>query len=196
MTRAITGGISYAQRRPHSRPGVVTALAAIPGLVDYVRTVPPNSSAKRRGTMHMVLNLAVVMLFVAGWHGGVLVSRDQISVDHRYARAGQWREVSVRARAGTRVTVARADELDVNQRRSATPTVTSAAARLVLLSDAERHADMKVFFTLMRGLCTVVQTCAMLASISNAACAMRCAPVRSMTIGVRSGPKPTAVPFS
>jgi nitrite reductase/ring-hydroxylating ferredoxin subunit len=30
-----------------------------------------------------------------GWLGGTLVSRNQVSVDHRYANAGKWREESV-----------------------------------------------------------------------------------------------------
>jgi uncharacterized membrane protein/nitrite reductase/ring-hydroxylating ferredoxin subunit len=123
--------------------GVVAALiAAIPGFVDYLRTVPPNSSGKGRATKHMLLNLsavilfvvaiwlrrgsaapeasvlvlegiAVAALFVAGWLGGVLVSRNQISVDHRYARAGQWKDEDVRA-ASDQV-VAASDELEVDQ---------------------------------------------------------------------------------
>jgi len=103
--------------------GVVMALiAAVPGFIDYMTTVPPNSSAKRRATKHMAVNLTAVTLFATawviryptmampgpavlglealgfgflvagGWMGGVLVSRNQISVDHRYAGAGKWRE--------------------------------------------------------------------------------------------------------
>jgi nitrite reductase/ring-hydroxylating ferredoxin subunit/uncharacterized membrane protein len=124
--------------------GIATALlAAVPGLIDYVRTVPPDSSGKRRATLHMVLNLSVVamfavatwlgraspapetpilvleglataMLFVAGWHGGVLVSRNQISVDHRYAESGRWREANVSA-GDKAVAIGRADELKPNQ---------------------------------------------------------------------------------
>jgi nitrite reductase/ring-hydroxylating ferredoxin subunit/uncharacterized membrane protein len=125
--------------------GITTALlAAIPGLVDYVRTVPPDSSGKRRATLHMVLNLSVVAvfavatwlgraspppgtsilileglataaLFIAGWHGGVLVARNQIGVDHRYAAAGRWREANLSAGGGKPVMVARSDELKPNQ---------------------------------------------------------------------------------
>jgi nitrite reductase/ring-hydroxylating ferredoxin subunit/uncharacterized membrane protein len=125
--------------------GVLAALlAAVPGLIDYVRTVPPKSSGKRRATAHMLLNLSAValfivaiwlrsgsvgpempvllleglgvaMLFVAGWQGGVLVSRNQISVDHRYARAGQWKEETVQSTSGQPAVVARADELKVDQ---------------------------------------------------------------------------------
>jgi nitrite reductase/ring-hydroxylating ferredoxin subunit/uncharacterized membrane protein len=119
-------------------------IAAVPGFIDYFRTVPPNSSGKRRATTHMLLNLTVVaifvvatllrrgsvapdtpvlilegvavaMLFVGGWLGGVLVSRNQISVDHRYARAGKWKEESIRADSGQPVVVAKSDELEVDQ---------------------------------------------------------------------------------
>ena len=126
--------------------GVIAALiAAVPGFVDYVRTVPPRSSGKRRATKHMLVNLAAVILFAAawairdrpeampgagvlmleciavllltagGWMGGVLVSRNQISVDHRYARAGRWKEARVTAFSDQPVAVARADELEVDQ---------------------------------------------------------------------------------
>lgn len=125
--------------------GIIAALlAAVPGWVDYLRTVPPKSSGKRRATAHMLLNLsvvalfvvatwlrsggvgpempvlvleglAVVMLFVAGWQGGVLVSRNQISVDHRYARAGQWKEANVKGGSGQPVVVAVSSELEVDQ---------------------------------------------------------------------------------
>jgi nitrite reductase/ring-hydroxylating ferredoxin subunit/uncharacterized membrane protein len=124
--------------------GILTALlAAVPGLIDYLRTVPPNSSGKRRATKHMLLNLsaltlfivatllrgnsvgpvtgvvvleglAVAMLFIGGWLGGVLVSRNQISVDHRYARAGKWKDERHRV-SGQPIVVARSDELEVDQ---------------------------------------------------------------------------------
>src|SRR5918912_3195927 len=49
--------------------GIVTALvAALPGFVDYFRTVPPKSSGRERATRHMLLNLTTVVLFaVAVW---------------------------------------------------------------------------------------------------------------------------------
>jgi nitrite reductase/ring-hydroxylating ferredoxin subunit/uncharacterized membrane protein len=125
--------------------GIATALlAAVPGLIDYLRTVPPHSSGKRRATLHMVLNLsavtifvlatwlrgrtvapdtsvlvleglAVAVLFAGGWLGGVLVSRNQISVDHRYAQAGKWKEERITVRPDQPVIVAASDELKVNQ---------------------------------------------------------------------------------
>jgi nitrite reductase/ring-hydroxylating ferredoxin subunit len=47
--------------------------------------------------------------------GGTLVYRNQIGVDHRYARSGKWREQEVAGRSGESVVVARGDELKVDQ---------------------------------------------------------------------------------
>src|SRR5687768_12177107 len=99
--------------------GIISALAAaLPGFIDYLFTVPPDSSAKKRATIHMSLMLSVVTiftlafflrdenpsltiilleaagtvaLFAGGWHGGTLVSRNQIGIDIRYAGAGKWK---------------------------------------------------------------------------------------------------------
>jgi nitrite reductase/ring-hydroxylating ferredoxin subunit/uncharacterized membrane protein len=124
--------------------GIAMALlAAVPGFIDYRHSVPPDSSAKRRATTHALVNLSGVGLFgvscllrgggppgvldllleaigagllgAGGWLGGVLVSRNQISVDHRYAGAGKWREATVEARPGQPVVVGRAGELEVDQ---------------------------------------------------------------------------------
>ena len=126
--------------------GIVAALvAAVPGFIDYLFTVPPRSSGKRRATRHMLVNLlAVVLVAVAwimrremvggpdmwvlglelaalglltagGWMGGVLVNRNQIGVDHRYAGAGKWKEERIDAHADAPVVVAKADELKVDQ---------------------------------------------------------------------------------
>jgi uncharacterized membrane protein/nitrite reductase/ring-hydroxylating ferredoxin subunit len=124
--------------------GVVAALvAAIPGLIDYLYSVPPDSTGKQRATRHMLLNLSVVVLFVAAllgrqdspptprivaleglavglmsmaaWMGGVLVSRNQIGVDHRYAGAGKWKESWFDAEPGEPLVVADCRELGVNQ---------------------------------------------------------------------------------
>jgi len=126
--------------------GIAMALvAAVPGLVDYLFTVPPRSTGKQRATRHMLANLSAVSLFAVawwlrgdaaavpstlqlvleavgaglltagGWMGGVLVNRNQIGVDPRYANAGKWKEARVDARPGVPVTVATADELEVNQ---------------------------------------------------------------------------------
>ncbi|MFN2566464.1 MAG: DUF2231 domain-containing protein [Gemmatimonadaceae bacterium] len=126
--------------------GVAMALiAAVPGFIDYLYTVPPRSTGKRRATRHMLVNLSAVALFVAawgirgsvdampgvvqlaleafgaallgvgGWMGGVLVNRNQIGVDHRYAGAGKWREAAVVVPRGEPAMVAQSDELRVNQ---------------------------------------------------------------------------------
>jgi uncharacterized membrane protein/nitrite reductase/ring-hydroxylating ferredoxin subunit len=124
--------------------GIITALvAAVPGFIDYVYTVPPRSTGKQRATRHMLVNLSAValvaiawllrqdagvslavlgleavgvaLLAVGGWMGGVLVSRNQISVDHRYAQAGKWKEANIDRRAGGPIVVADTDELKIDQ---------------------------------------------------------------------------------
>jgi nitrite reductase/ring-hydroxylating ferredoxin subunit/uncharacterized membrane protein len=128
--------------------GVVTGIiAAIPGLIDFTFTVPPNSSGRKRAIKHMLLmisamvifalsrwirgdalnppdvlllgleGIAVLALMVGGWHGGTLVSRNQISVDHRYANAGKWKEESVAKPAGGDPVVVGAAGLEVDQMR-------------------------------------------------------------------------------
>lgn len=103
--------------------GCVGAVAAaVPGAVDWMTVVPPESSAKRRGLIHGSLNslnlllfiyiayrlgspasrpdgvtlglmaIGVVILGIAGWMGGTLVYRNQIGIDHRYAGAGKFKE--------------------------------------------------------------------------------------------------------
>ena len=120
-------------------------LAAIPGILDYLKRVPPNSTGKTRAARHGLVNVcalvlfsvawfirgaadappdtavvlveavAVALLMAGGWMGGTLVNRNQIGVDHRYANAGKWREETVTAPPGEPVTVARAGELKDNQ---------------------------------------------------------------------------------
>src|SRR5947209_4121297 len=47
---------------------IVTGLgAAVPGLVDYFFAIPPNSSAKRRATWHMLVNVAALASFGIAW---------------------------------------------------------------------------------------------------------------------------------
>ncbi|PYR67196.1 MAG: hypothetical protein DMF87_24575 [Acidobacteria bacterium] len=104
--------------------GLVAGLvAAVPGAIDYLGSVPPQSSAKERATKHALLNVASLALFAAGWlagrrrggnalpialhgagtatlcaagwMGGTLAYRNQIGVDHRYASAGTWQEERV-----------------------------------------------------------------------------------------------------
>jgi nitrite reductase/ring-hydroxylating ferredoxin subunit/uncharacterized membrane protein len=126
--------------------GIATALmAAVPGVIDYLHTVPPESSAKVRATKHMLANLTAVALFAIAWWirggaatppsvivlglevvglgllgaggymGGTLVTRNMIGVDHRYAQAGKWREETIDARKGQPFIAARHDELKVDQ---------------------------------------------------------------------------------
>ena len=98
---------------------VGAVLAALPGALDWLTVVPPNSSAKQRGLIHGGLNTLDLLLFiyvayrlgspsarpdgvalslmgigvailgVTGWLGGTLAYRNQIGVDRRYANAGQ-----------------------------------------------------------------------------------------------------------
>jgi nitrite reductase/ring-hydroxylating ferredoxin subunit/uncharacterized membrane protein len=100
---------------------VGAALAAVPGFLDWLTVVPPNSSAKQRGLVHGGLNALNLLLFIyiayrlgspdarpdgvtvflmvagvivlgiAGWLGGTLVYRNQIGIDHRYANAGKFK---------------------------------------------------------------------------------------------------------
>lgn len=124
--------------------GVGTALlAALPGFVDYLFTVPPQSSGKSRATKHMLAMLSVVGLFavawftrdgsaqppgnttlalegigtillgIGGWLGGTLVNRNMIGVDHRYAEAGKWKEESFPSTQEP-IVVAGSEELEVN----------------------------------------------------------------------------------
>ena len=118
-------------------------LAAVPGIVDYFFVIPPNSSAKKRGATHGLINLTIVVIFIivlvvrqrldvsfvlivsleiagvillsiAGWLGGTLVFRNQIGVDVRYAHAGKWKEEYINSADGE-ITVASIDELKINQ---------------------------------------------------------------------------------
>jgi nitrite reductase/ring-hydroxylating ferredoxin subunit/uncharacterized membrane protein len=96
--------------------------AAIPGVIDWISVVPPQSSAKKRGILHGGLNTLVLIAFIiiavrrssaigepgefelglmtvciivlgiSGWLGGTLSYRNQIGVDHRYANAGTYKE--------------------------------------------------------------------------------------------------------
>lgn len=123
---------------------VMGVVAAIPGAIDYFKTVPPASTAKTRATRHALANLSSVSIFtlvallrdpatgpdtlllalealgvglimVGAWMGGTLMVRNQIGVDHRYAEAGQWNEASLEVEPGKPVTVASTNELQVNQ---------------------------------------------------------------------------------
>jgi len=120
------------------------ALAAIPGIIDYIYTVPPHSTAKKRGRKHGLTNVAVIIFFTsaliyrannevpninilialegagwilllfAGWMGGTLVIRNQIGVDPRYADAGKWKEEYLEA-GKDEIEVGNINDLKVNQ---------------------------------------------------------------------------------
>ena len=152
----LTGAFGFsvagaARRRPeltsvsrHLVPAGIAAglAAAVPGLIDYLNSVPPQSSAKERATKHALLNVSALGLFAASWlvgrrgdriaapialqglgsalmsiagfMGGTLVYRNQIAVDHRYADAGTWQE-EVRTEDNARALAAAAAPLGVNQ---------------------------------------------------------------------------------
>ena len=118
-------------------------VAAVPGLLDYLYTVPPRSSGKRRATQHLLSNVAGAALFaaarlsreatrasnrglalgaagaglmsLAGWLGGTLVYRNEIGVDVRHAGAGKWREETLSLEAGQPLLAATTSELGVDQ---------------------------------------------------------------------------------
>ncbi len=124
--------------------GIVGAvLAAVPGIIDFIFVVPPDSSAKKRGATHGLMNTTVLVIFaialylkytqniapyiilltevigvaltgIAGWMGGTLVHRNQIGVDIRYAEAGKWKELYIDEKTGP-FEVCNTDELKVNQ---------------------------------------------------------------------------------
>jgi nitrite reductase/ring-hydroxylating ferredoxin subunit/uncharacterized membrane protein len=124
--------------------GIIAAVcAAVPGIIDYIYTVPPKSSAKKRAGIHGVTNTAVLLIFCvalyckhidkfppyivlllefigvvlttyAGWLGGTLVHRNQIGIDVRYAGAGKWKEQYITENTG-RFEVCDVNELQIDQ---------------------------------------------------------------------------------
>jgi uncharacterized membrane protein/nitrite reductase/ring-hydroxylating ferredoxin subunit len=117
-------------------------LAAVPGFIDFLFTVPPNSSGKKRAATHGLINVTMVAVFtiawlvrqnanipflwviimeiagvtllsIAGWMGGTLVYRNQIGIDIRYADAGKWNEAHIEKATG-KIEVATIEELKVN----------------------------------------------------------------------------------
>ena len=119
--------------------------AAIPGFIDYAYSVPPRSSGRRRATSHMLLALGMMVLFLvavvlrrgaiveptiavlaiegagaallaaAGSMGGTLVTRNQISVDHRFAGRRRWSEATIAPDQDGTLAGAASTELGVDQ---------------------------------------------------------------------------------
>ena len=144
VAAAATGNKDLATVSRYLIPTGVAAglVAAVPGIVDYLESVPPNSSGHERARKHGLLNTAALSLFTAGWWmsrrsqsttvplllqglgaaamstaawmGGVLVVRNQIGVDHRYANAGKWQE-ETREHSASRALTSAAAPLGVNQ---------------------------------------------------------------------------------
>jgi nitrite reductase/ring-hydroxylating ferredoxin subunit/uncharacterized membrane protein len=124
---------------------VMGVVAAVPGMIDYFYSVPPNSSARKRGGYHAIANLSAMFLFIiallskggldqapgavtlianlggivlltmGGWMGGTLIHRNFVGPEHRYAQAGKYKEETVEHAPGKPVKVADADELEVDQ---------------------------------------------------------------------------------
>lgn len=126
--------------------GIAAAVvAAVPGLIDYLYTVPPRSSGKTRATKHLLVNSGALALFgvaqwlrrgdrdhpsaavigaeaagtgllmTGAWLGSTLIHRNFVGPDHRYPEAGSFQEERVPYWPGEAVAVAREDELEVNQ---------------------------------------------------------------------------------
>lgn len=121
---------------------VMAVITAIPGFIDFLYTVPPESSGKKRAGKHGIINLimlacftiafflrtsadpnqylllvlevvGIILMGISGWLGGTLVYRNQIGVDPRYAHAAKWKEASFDTDSGE-IEVASVDELKIN----------------------------------------------------------------------------------
>lgn len=126
--------------------GVASGLVAgIPGFIDYLFAIPPNSSARDRAWYHMMVNLAALATYAAGayfrnwstydpgfgtlalefagvglltgggWLGGTLVYKEQIAVDHFHANAKPTLEATVAPNPQGATVVARTDEIALDQ---------------------------------------------------------------------------------
>jgi uncharacterized membrane protein/nitrite reductase/ring-hydroxylating ferredoxin subunit len=140
-----TGDENFLRAAVYSETGglISAVIAAVPGIIDYYHTVPPESSAKKRATKHGLINSVAVLIFtmalllrlkngiglipliamesagvivlgIAGWLGGTLITRNQIGIDHRYAEAGKWQEETIETDSKT-VALKNTDSLKLNQ---------------------------------------------------------------------------------
>lgn len=96
--------------------GVVMGfVAAIPGLIDFIRVIPVNSRAKNKATYHMIVNsvaliaflvsflarppfearnyvsvlpayLGFLFLSIGGWLGGVLVYEEKVGIEETFEK--------------------------------------------------------------------------------------------------------------
>lgn len=141
----LTNNVSFMQAGYYALLGGLLSalLAAVPGILDYIYTVPPESSAHKRATKHALYNstaviifaaaffmrhengdnlkiiilmegIGVILLCIAGWLGGTLLVRNQIGIDHRYADAGKWKEEVIETKENI-VRIHKAEELKLNQ---------------------------------------------------------------------------------
>lgn len=123
--------------------GMISAVvAAVPGVIDFKYTVPPDSSARKRAAKHGLINSAMLIVFLvayllrtnesaailivalevvgtallvtAGWMGGTLVNRNHIGVYNRYASGGKWKEARLKPVDGL-IEAAEVDELKKDQ---------------------------------------------------------------------------------
>jgi nitrite reductase/ring-hydroxylating ferredoxin subunit len=91
---------------------MVLNLSAV-ALMTIAWAIRPGDAAT--GGVLLIEMLAVGLLCYGSFQGGVLVTRNQISIDHRYAGAGKWSEISVPAEPGKPVDIASSDELKRDQ---------------------------------------------------------------------------------
>jgi uncharacterized membrane protein len=72
VAAAVSGSEDLKTVSRHLVPaGLVAGLiAAVPGLVDYLGSVPPQSSAKERATKHALINISALALFALSWLAG------------------------------------------------------------------------------------------------------------------------------
>ncbi|MGX5689685.1 DUF2231 domain-containing protein [Arcticibacter tournemirensis] len=130
LLAVVTGNMSLWQAGSYLElAGMISAVvAAVPGIIDFKYTVPPDSSAKKRAAKHGLINSAMLIVFLAayilrnnesddlsilaleavgtvllvtaGWMGGTLVHRNHIGVYNRYANGGKWKEARLNVSDG------------------------------------------------------------------------------------------------
>jgi uncharacterized membrane protein len=125
--------------------GIIGGLAAaVPGIIDFIYSVPPKSTGHQRAFKHMIVNFSAVTIFliaiilrgspsgsplilplllqyaggvlitIGGWMGGTMVNRNFFGPEHRYAHKGRWNEESFDTGSG-KIKAASKDELKIDQ---------------------------------------------------------------------------------